>query len=59
MNLVKTETETDITYQNADVTIVIKKDSGCVDVHQITDVECAGGQTWEILRDILDTKVGI
>lgn len=37
--------------------ITIKKDDDNIDVHQVTPVEHAGGQTWQALKGYLDTKL--
>lgn len=57
MALTKTETATEIVYSDTDHTVTIKKDETCLDVHQVTCTTQTGGQTWQDLRDFLDTKV--
>lgn len=57
MALTKTETDTEIVYQDTNHTITIKKDDTCLDVHQVTCATLTGDQTWQDLRDFLDTKV--
>lgn len=60
MALTLYESDTELMYTDDDsgTTITVKKDDAVVDVHQVTPVENAGGQTWQDLKTYLDTKVG-
>lgn len=57
MALVKTETETEIKYEDGATCVIVKKDNDNLDVRQITPVGNTDGQTWQTVRDFLDEKL--
>lgn len=58
MPITKTEDEAEIVYACDDgtFTVTVKKDDNFIDVRQVTPVANAGGQTWQQIRDYLDSK---